>query len=79
MQSTHTKVSTRTTVIKAIEAFIITHAETPNKAIIMANLGEEVMVMEEAITVAAVMVGPIIKAITITNSISIMVMTMNIK
>ena len=43
----------------------------------MANLEVEAMVMAEVITVDIVMVGPIIKAITTTNTISIMVMRMS--
>ena len=45
----------------------------------MANLEAEAMVMAEVITVDAVMVGPIIKVTTITNTISIMVINMSTK
>ena len=57
--------------------YIITHIEIFNKVIIMANLEAETMVMVEVIPMDVVMVGPIIKAITITSIISIMVMMMN--
>ena len=43
----------------------------------MANLEAEAMVMAEVITADAVMVSLIIEAITITNTISIMVMMMS--
>ena len=43
----------------------------------MANLEAEAVVMAEVITADAVMVGPIIEAITTTNTISIMVMMMS--
>ena len=79
---THTKANIRVLVIKviitkAIIVFIITHVEIFNKVIIMANLEAEAMVMVEVITTDAVTVGPIIKAITTTNIISIMVMMMS--
>ena len=78
----HTKANIRIIAIKliitkAIEVYIITHAETSNKAIIMANSEAEAMVMAEVITVAIVMAGPIIKVILTTNTISIMVMMMS--
>ena len=53
--------------------YIITHIETINKLIIMANLEAEAMVMAEVIFVDAVTVGLIIEAITTTSTISIMV------
>ena len=43
----------------------------------MANLEAEAMVMVEVITMDKVVVGPIIKVITTTNTISIMVMMMS--
>ena len=79
---THTKANIRVIAIKAIITkailvYTITHIETFNKVIIMANLKAEAMVMAEVITVDVVMVGLIIKAITTTNTISIMVMMMS--
>ena len=79
---THTKANIRVIAIKviitkAIMVYIITHVEIFNKVIIMANLEAEAVVMEEVITMDAVSVGPIIKAITTTNTISIMVMMMS--
>ena len=64
-------------ITKVIIVYIITHAEISNRAIIMANLKTEAMVMAEVITMDAVMVGPIIEAITTTNTISIMVIMMS--
>ena len=43
----------------------------------MATLEAEAVVMAEVITMDVVMVGPIIEAITITSTISIMVMMMS--
>ena len=79
---THTKANIRVITIKVIitkviMVYIITHAEIFNRAIIMANLEAETMVVAEVITMDAVMVSPIIKAITTTNTISIMVMMMS--
>ena len=79
---TSTKANIRAIAIKVITTkvimvYITTHVGISNKAIIMANLEAEAVVMVEAITMDAVMVGPIIKAITTTNTISIMVMMMN--
>ena len=72
----HTKANIKTTAIKVIitkviEVYIITHAETSNRVIIMANLEAEAMVMAEVITMAVVTVGPIIKVMLTTNTISI--------
>ena len=64
-------------IVKVIMVYTITHVETFNKVIIMANLEAEAVVMAEVITMDAVMVGPIIKAITTTNTISIMVIMMS--
>ena len=78
----HTKANIKTTVIKVtitkvIKVHIITHAETSNRVIIMANLEAEAMVMEEVITMAMVAAGPIIEVMLTTNTISIMVMMMS--
>ena len=45
-------------ITKAIMVYTITHVETFNKVIIMANLEAEAMVMAEVITVDVVVVGP---------------------
>ena len=79
---THPKANIRVTatkviIIKAIVVYITTHIEITNKVIIMANLEAEAMVMAEVITMDVVMVGLIIKAITTTNTIGIMVMMMS--
>ena len=74
---TSTKANIRAIAIKVIVVYITTHVGISNKAIIMANLEAEAMVMAEAITMDAVVIGPIIKAITTTNTISIMVMMIN--
>ena len=81
---THTKanirvIATKVIITKAIVVYIITHIEIFNKVITMANLEAEAMVMAEVITTDTVMVGPIIKAITTTNTISIMVMMISIR
>ena len=78
----HTKANIKTIAIKVIitkviEVYIIIHAEISNSAIIMPNLEAEALVMAEVITMDAVMVGPIIKVILTTNTISIMVMMMS--
>ena len=75
---THTKANIKATITKiiitrAIMVYIITHIEITNKVIIMANLETEAMVEAEDV----VTVGLIIEAITITNTISIMVMMMS--
>ena len=77
----HTKANIKTIAIKviitkAIKVYIITHIEISNRAIIMANLEAEAMVVE-VITMAVVTVGPIIEVILTTNTISIMVMMMS--
>ena len=77
----HTKASIKTLVIKVIitkviEVYIITHVETSNRVIIMANLEAETVVMAEVITVAMAIAGPIIEIMLTTNTISIMVMMM---
>ena len=79
---THTKANIRVLAIKVIitktiVVYIITHTEIFNKVIIMASLKAEAVVVAEVITMDAVMVGPIIEAITTTNTISIMVMMMS--
>ena len=63
-------------ITKAIEVFIITHAEICNGVIIMANLEAEAVAKAEAIIMAMVTAGPIIEVILITNTISIMAMMM---
>ena len=78
----HTKVNIRVLAVKviitkAIVVNITTHAEIANKVTIMANLEAEALVVAEVITVDVVMVSLIIKAITTTNTISIMVMMMS--
>ena len=78
----HTKANIKTIAIKviitkAIKVYIITHAEIFNRAIIMANLEAEAMVIAEVITMDAVTAGLIIKVIIITNTISVMVMMMS--
>ena len=78
----HTKANIKTIPIKviitkAIEVYIITHAEIFNRAIIMANLEAEAMVMTEVITVDTVMAGPIIEVTITSNAISIMVVIMS--
>ena len=75
----HIKVNTRVTIITAINTKAIVvkttaHIETIIRVIIMANLETEAMVVVEVITVDVVMAGLIIKVITTTNTISIMVM-----
>ena len=79
---THTKANIRVIAIKVIitktiMVYIITHIEIFNKVIIMANLEAEAMVVAEIVTMDTVTVGPIIEAITTTNTISIMVMMMS--
>ena len=81
---THTKANIKTTVIKAIitrviKDSIIIHVEISLKAIVMVNQGAEAMAMVEVITMVVVTVGPIIKAMLITNIISIMLMMKNIR
>ena len=73
----HTKANIKTIATKVIEVYIITHTEISNRAIIMVNLEAEAVVMAEAITMDAVTVGPIIKVIITTNTISIMIMMMS--
>ena len=78
----HTKANIKTIAIKVIitkviKAYIITHIEISNRAIIMANSEAEAMVMAEVITIAVVMAGPIIEVVLTTNTISIMVMMMS--
>ena len=78
----HTKaniraIATKVIITKAIVVSIITHVGIINKVILMANLEAEAVVMAEVISMNVVMVGQIIEAITITNTISIMVMMMS--
>ena len=78
----HTKANIKTTAIKAIttraiEDFIITHAEIFLRVITTPNLEAEAMAKAEAIIMAMVVAGLIIKAILTTNTISIMAMMMS--
>ena len=78
----HTKANIKTIAIKVIitkviKVCIITHTEISNRAMIMANLEAEAVVMAEVITRDAVTVGPIIEVTLTTNTISIMVMMMS--
>ena len=78
----HTKVNIKTMAIKAtiprvIEDSIILNIEISLKVIVMVNQEAEAVGMVEVITTAVVMVGPIIKAMLITNIMSIMFMTMS--
>ena len=78
----HAKANIKIMVIKAIitrviEDFIIIHVEISLKVIATNNLEAEAMAKAEATTTAVVMVGLIIKAMLITNIISIMVMMMS--
>ena len=68
---------TKVIITKAIMVYIITHIEIINKVIIIANSEAETVVMAEVITADVVTVGLIIEAITIINTISIMVMMMS--
>ena len=77
---THTKADIKMTVIKAIitraiEVFIITHAEIFNRVIITAI--PEAEAMAEVIIMAMVTAGPIIEEMPTTNTISIMAMMMS--
>ena len=65
---------TKVRITKVIMIYIITHVEIINKVIIMASLEAEAVVMAEVITMDIVTVGLIIEAITIINTISMMVM-----
>ena len=78
----HTKTNIKMMVIKAIitraiKDFIITHIEISLRVIAMAIPEVEAMAEAEAIIRAVVMVGPIIKVMLTTNTISIMVMMMS--
>ena len=78
---THTKANIKMMAIKAIitraiEVFIITHAEIFNRVIIMAKPEAEAMAKAEVIIVAMIMAGPIIEEMPTTNTISIMAMMM---
>ena len=80
----HTKANFKTMAIKAIitkaiEVYIRTYAEISNRVIIMDNLEAEAVAETEALIMAMVVTGPIIKVILITNTISIMVMMMSIR
>ena len=78
---THTKANIRVTIIEAIitKAIVVnttTHIEAINRVTIMANFEAEAVVVAEVITMDIVMACLIIEAITIINTISIMVMMM---
>ena len=78
----HTKVNIKMMAIKAIitraiEDFIVTHAEIFLRVITTANIEAEAVAKAEAIIVAVVTAGPIIKVILTTNTISIMAMMMS--
>ena len=75
------KVNIKVIIIKAITTKVImanttTHIEAIIRVIIMANLEAEAMVMVEVVNMDTVTAGLIIKVITNTNTISIMVMMM---
>ena len=77
----HIKDNTKVTIIKAITTKPIMvnttiHVEAIIKVIMMANLEAEAVVTVEANTMDVAMVGLIIKVITTTNIISIVVMIM---
>ena len=79
---THTKVNTKTIVIKAsitrvTEDSTIIHVKISLKVIVMVNQEAEAVAMVEVITAVVVMVGLIIKVTLITNIISIMLMMMS--
>ena len=79
---THNKANIKTTAIKAIitkaiEVYIRTNAEIFNRVTIMDNLDAEAVAKAEAVIIAMVMAGSIIKVILITNTISIVVMMMS--
>ena len=76
---THTKANIKMMAIKAIitraiEVFIIAHAEIFNRVIITAK--PEAEAVAEVIIVAMVVAGPIIKEMPTTNTISIMAIMM---
>ena len=78
----HTKANIKTIgikviITKGIKVYIITHAETSNRAIVMANLEAEAMVVAEVNTMDACAVGPIIEVTLDTNTISIIVRMMS--
>ena len=78
----HTKVNIKMTAIKAtittvIKDSIILHAEISLKVIVTVNQEAEAVAVAEAITEVVVVVGPIFKAMLITNIISIMFMMMS--
>ena len=79
---THTKANIKMMAIKAIitrviEDSIIIHVEISLKVMAMVNLEAEAMAEAEAITAAMVTVGPIIEAMLIINTISIMFVMMS--
>ena len=79
---THTRVNIKiiaikATITRAIKDFIITQAEIFLRVIATANLEVETVTKAEAIIVAMVVVGLIIKVMLTINTISIMVMMMS--
>ena len=80
---THTKANIKMMAIKAIitraiEVFIITHAEIFNRIIIMAKPEAEAMAEAKVIIAVMVTAGPIIEVMLTTNTISIKAMMMMI-
>ena len=78
----HTKANIRMTAIKAIitraiKDFILTHVEISLRVIATAIPEVEAVAKAEAIIMAVVAVGPIIKVMLTINTISIMVMMMS--
>ena len=78
----HTKVNIKMmaikgTITRVIKDSIILHVEISLKVIVMVNQEAEAIAMAEAITEVMITVGPIIKAMLITNIISIMFMMMS--
>ena len=64
-------------ITRAIELFFITHAEIFTRVTTTGNLEVEAMAKAEAIIMAVVVAGLIIKVILTTNTISIMAMMMS--
>ena len=67
----------KATITRVIEDSIILHVEISLKIIVMVTQEAEAVAVAEAITTVVVTVGPIIKAMLITNIISIMFMMMS--
>ena len=78
---THIKANIKVPIVNAAPTNVIlvnitTHVEAIIKVTVTASLQAEAMVVLEVITMAVAAAGPIIKATTITNTISIMVTMM---